>query len=135
MNNPPPPPPPPNLPNGLPPLPNADDVPELIDCIQQSDERHVEGVKMKINAILNIPLVFLDWTFEKSKFKDAKSDEFIRIHFMHGGSLCYIETASGVIMWTRLDCLRRFQAESGRLKRLSVTKPDHTLSFSRQNEN
>ena len=109
MNNPPKPPPPPNLPNGLPPLPNADDVPELIDCIQQSDERHVEGVKMKINAILNIPLVFLDWTFEKSKFKDAKSDEFIRIHFMHGGSLCYIETASGVIM----DQLRLFEKISG----------------------
>ncbi len=109
MNNPPKPPPPPNLPNGLPPLPNVDDVPELIDCIQQSDERHVEGVKMKINAILNIPLVFLDWTIEKSKFKDAKSDEFIRIHFYHGETLCYVETASVVIM----DQVKTFEKISG----------------------
>ena len=110
MNNPPPPPPPPSFPNGLPPLPNADDVPELIDCIQQSDEKHVEGTKTKINAILNIPLVFLDWSFEKSRFKDAKSDEFIRIHFYHGDRLCYIETASAVI----IDQVKLFEKLGGK---------------------
>ena len=110
MNNPPKPPPPPNLPNGLPPLPNADDVPELIDVIQQDDEKHVEGSKVKINAILNIPLVFLDWTFEKSRFKDAKSEEFVRIHFNMGDKHCYIETASVVIM----DQVKLFEKLGGK---------------------
>ena len=109
MNNPPKPPPPPSFPNGLQPLPNADDVPELVDCIQQDDEKHVEGSKVKMNTILNIPLVFLEWSFEITQYKDAKSEEFVRIHFMYGGKLCYIETSSVVIM----DQIRLFEQKSG----------------------
>ncbi len=113
MNNPPRPPLPPGFPNrppSPPPPPPSipDDVPELVDFIQE-DEKHVEGSKVKTSTILNIPLVFTDWSFEKSKFKDAKSEEFVRIHFIHGGKHCYIETASGVIM----DQIRLFEQKSG----------------------
>ena len=113
MNEQPPRPPmPPGFPNRMPPPPpppsNPDDVPELVDCIQD-DGKHVEGAKVKTSTILNIPLVFHDWTFEKTKFKDAKSEEFVRIHFMYGGKLCYIETSSVVIM----DQIRLFEQKSG----------------------
>ena len=131
MNNPPKPPPPPSFPNGLQPLPNADDVPELIDVIQQDDEKHVEGSKVKINTILNIPLVFLEWSFEITQYKDAKSEEFVRIHFYMGDKLCYIETASSVIMdqvklFEKLGGKRPFKAiirfENGRYFKFFRTK-------------
>ena len=113
MNNPLKPPMPPGFPNNLPPLPDAsapDDVPEIVDVIQQQDEKHIDGTKITINAILNIPLVFIDWTFEKSKFKDQKSEEFVRIHFMLNGVLRYVETASSVIM----DQVKLFEKTSGK---------------------
>ena len=125
---------PPGFPNNLPPLPDAsapDDVPEIVDVIQQQDEKHIDGTKVKINTILNIPLVFLEWSFEITQYKDAKSEEFVRIHFNMGDKLCYIETASSVIMdqvklFEKLGGKRPFKAiirfENGRYFKFFRTK-------------
>ena len=84
-----------------------------------------------MNTILNIPLVFLEWSFEITQYKDAKSEEFVRIHFYMGDKLCYIETASSVIMdqvklFEKLGGKRPFKAiirfENGRYFKFFRTK-------------
>ena len=77
---PPPPPPPP------PPAAARDDVPELLDVIQK-ETKAVEGQKVTISEVLNVPTVFVKWSFEKTRFNDQPSPEFLRLHLQKGGVL------------------------------------------------
>lgn len=106
----PPPPPPP------PPAAARDDVPEMLDVIQK-ETKNIDGQKITINEVLNVPTVFVKWSFEKTRVNDQPSPDFLRLYFLKGGVLCYLNTSSSVLM----DQVREFEKACGGVRPFKAT--------------
>lgn len=71
-----------------------DDVPEIADLAPSSDT--LDGKKVSINSILNIPLVFTGWEIRSSKIN--KGEKYMTLQFLHDGTKHVCFTGSVVLI-------------------------------------
>lgn len=82
-----------------------DDVPEFADVVP--DTGNLEGDKMPIEDILNLPLIFTGWEISKSKYRDNGADSrCLTLQFIFNGVPQITFTGSGVLM----EQIEKFEA-------------------------
>ncbi len=91
-----------------------DNVPEFADVVP--DTGNLEGDKMPIDEILNLPLVFTGWEIKQSKFKDGGNGRCLTLQFILNGVPRIAFTGSGVL----IEQLEKFEA---------TLKPDQPRRF------
>lgn len=76
----------------------SDEIPVLAKIVPESS--HLEGTKMPVTDILNVPLVFTGWKFGKSKFEDdsGQKAERLTLQFEQDGKKHVIFTSSEVLI-------------------------------------
>jgi hypothetical protein len=109
MNNPPLPPPPMSqsgvfagarMPLPVAPLDPAlmdESIPEFVDVVP--DRGTMDGAKMPIEQVVNIPLVFTNWDISQSKYRDKGEDtERLTLQFLYRGEHRIAFTGSTVLI-------------------------------------
>ncbi len=72
-------------------------IPEFADIVP--DTENLEGDKMPIDDILNIPLIFTGWEIKNSKFRDRGNDsQCLTLQFLFNGEPRIAFTGSGVLI-------------------------------------
>ena len=100
---------------------NSINTTEDIPCIADFANNHtiLEGKKVKISDIVNIPLVFTGWKISASHFKDknSRSMKCLTLQFDKDGDKCIIFTSSSVLIQQITD----FEKQSPNSKKFKAT--------------
>lgn len=74
-----------------------DSIPEFVDIVP--DRGTMDGAKMPIDQIVNIPLVFTNWDISQSKYRDkGEESERLTIQFLYHGEHRIAFTGSTVLI-------------------------------------
>jgi len=72
-------------------------IPEFVDVVP--DRGTMDGAKMPIENIVNIPLVFTNWEISQSKYRDKGGDtERLTLQFLYNGEHRITFTGSTVLI-------------------------------------
>lgn len=72
------------------------DIPEIADVIP--DRETLDGSKVNIDSILNMPLVFTGWRIDESKHKKPGNERVLTLQFIQGEQKHIIFTGSNVLI-------------------------------------
>lgn len=76
---------------------NEDEIPEFADIVP--DRGTLDGAKIPIDEILNVPVVFTNWEISKSKYsKDGKESQRLTLQFIWQGEHRILFTGSTVLI-------------------------------------
>ena len=84
----------------------SEEIPVLAEVVPKT--AMLEGTKMALSDILNIPLVFTAWTFGSSKFKSNRNSDMERmtLQFKMNGEKHIVFTSSEVLIAQVRDFVR-----------------------------
>lgn len=72
------------------------DIPEIADVIP--DRETLDGTKVSIDSILNVPLVFTGWEIRPSKHKKPGNEQCLTLQFERNGQHHIVFTGSNVLI-------------------------------------
>ena len=72
------------------------DIPEIADVIP--DRETLDGTKVSIDSILNMPLVFTGWRIDASKHKKPGNEQCLTLQFIQNGQRHIVFTGSNVLI-------------------------------------
>ena len=72
------------------------DIPEFADVIP--DRETLDGTKVCIDNILNVPLVFTGWEIRPSKHKKPGNEQCLTLQFVRDGQHHIVFTGSNVLI-------------------------------------
>ena len=106
------------------------DVPEFADVVP--DTGNLEGEKMPIEDILNLPLIFTGWEISKSKYRDNGPDSHcLTLQFIFNGAPRITFTGSGVLMEQIEKFEAALQTQQPRRFRATIRKIQEFYKFCR----
>ena len=111
-----------------------DDIPEICDFLPEHEV--LDGEKVKIDTILNIPLVFTGWTIGESDYQKKGAEEVLTLQFQRDdGQKNIIFTGSTVL----IEQIREFEKaiEEKKIRkrfRAVIKKIDKFYKFCRTGE-
>ena len=108
------------------------DIPEIADVIP--DRETLDGSKVKIDSILNVPLIFTGWRIEESKHKKQGNDQCLTLQFILNGERHIVFTGSNVLISQieAFDAVR--DKEKPRKFKAVIRKIDNFYKFCRSEE-
>jgi len=95
---------------------NNEEIPSIAAIAKHTSI--LEGAKVSISEILNIPLIFTGWEFGDSKFtKNGKQSERVTLQFEQDGRKHIVFTSSEVL----IEQLRAFEKAMPEAKKFRAT--------------
>ena len=106
----------------------SDDIPEICDFLPEREL--LDGDKVKIDSILNTPLVFTGWAIRPSKHKKSGAEDCLTLQFEKDGKRHVIFTGSTVL----IDQITKYEQARDKTKprkfRAVIKKIDNFYVFS-----
>lgn len=110
-----------------------DDIPEFADVVP--DRECLDGDKMPLESIINLPLVFIGWEIAKSKYREEGHDQRLTLQFIYNNQHRVCFTGSNVL----IEQIQAFDAVRDKSKpkafRAVIRKIDRFYKFCRTTEN
>ena len=108
------------------------DIPEIADVIP--DRETLDGSKVNIDSILNMPLVFTGWRIDESKHKKPGNERVLTLQFIQVEQKHIIFTGSNVL----ISQIEAFEAVRDKTKqkmfRATIRKIEKFYKFCRSDE-
>ena len=107
------------------------EIPELADIVPS--HAALDGSKVKIDSILNLPLVFTGWSVRDSKHKKDGSTHCLTLQFEHDGEKHVVFTGSNVL----LEQVQSFESAIGdkpKIFKAKIVKIGNFYKFCRSDE-
>jgi len=105
------------------------DIPEIADVIP--DRETLDGSKVSIESILNVPLVFTGWEIRPSKHKKPGNEQCLTLQFERNGQHYIVFTGSNVL----ISQIEAYEAardkEKPRMFKATIRKIDNFYKFGR----
>ena len=104
-----------------------DNIPEIADVIL--DRETLDGTKVPIDSILNVPLIFTGWDIRPSKHKKDGAESCLTLQFIQDGRKHITFTGSNVL----IQQIEAFEAVCGdkRVFKAAIRKIDKFFKFCR----
>ena len=107
-------------------------IPELVDIVP--DRNTLDGSKVKIDSVLNLPLTFTGWEIRESKHKKDGADKCLTLQFELNGMKHVLFTGSNVL----IEQVNMFTASlppvAPRVFRAKIVKIGNYYKFGRTEE-
>ncbi len=105
-------------------------IPEITDVIP--DRETLDGTKVPIESILNVPLVFTGWEIRPSKHRKDGAENCLTLQFIQDGKKHITFTGSNVL----INQIEAFDAVCGdkRIFKAAIRKIDRFYKFCRTEE-
>jgi len=105
------------------------DIPEIADVIP--DRETLDGSKVNIDSILNMPLVFTGWRIDESKHKKPGNERVLTLQFIQGEQKHIIFTGSNVLI-SQIEAFEAVRDKSmPRMFKATIHKIDKFYKFGR----
>lgn len=107
-------------------------IPELVDLVPEHNT--LEGSKVKIDSILNLPLTFTGWELRESKHKKDGAEHCLTLQFDMNGIKHVVFTGSNVLIEQVNQFGAALPADSPRCFRAKIVKIGNYYKFARTEE-
>jgi len=113
-------------------MPDYSDIPEIADVIP--DRETLDGSKVSIDRIVNMPLVFTGWRIDESKHKKPGNERVLTLQFVQDGIKHIIFTGSNVLI-SQIEAFEEVRDKNKpKMFRATIRKIEKFYKFCRSDE-